>query len=47
MSFKQLSDKLFDKNILLVGVISGGETIIKPPADVIIHHNDTLLIIED
>ncbi|KON67149.1 hypothetical protein AKG34_24595 [Peribacillus butanolivorans] len=47
LSFKQLSGKLFDKNILLVGIISGGETIIKPPADIIIHHNDTLLILED
>ncbi|MGE7761604.1 potassium channel family protein [Peribacillus sp. NPDC097895] len=47
LTFKQLSVKLIDKNIILVGIISGGKTIIKPPLDVIIHLNDTLLIIED
>ncbi|MFP3512513.1 potassium channel family protein [Peribacillus sp. SIMBA_075] len=47
LTFKQLSAKLFDQDILLVGIISGGETFIKPPANVIIQRNDTLIIIED
>jgi voltage-gated potassium channel len=47
LTFKQLNVKLFDQDILLVGIISGGKTLIKPPGDVIIHRDDTLLIIED
>ncbi|MFJ7847994.1 potassium channel family protein [Peribacillus sp. NPDC097206] len=45
-TFKQLGITLLEKDILLVGIISGGETRIKPPADAIIHQNDILLIID-
>ncbi|MGE7603152.1 potassium channel family protein [Peribacillus sp. NPDC097675] len=44
-TFKQLSVTLLEQDILLVGIVSGGETLIKPPSDAIIHPNDTLLII--
>ncbi len=47
LTFKQLNVKLFDQDILLVGIISGGKTLIKPPGDVIIHRDDTLIIIDD
>ena len=44
-TFKQLCVTLLEKDILVVGIISGGETLIKPPSDAIIHQNDILLII--
>ena len=44
-TFKQLCMTLLEKDILLVGIISGGETLIKPPSDAVIHQNDILLII--
>ena len=44
-TFKQLCVTLLEKDILLVGIISGGETLIKPPSDAVIHQNDILLII--
>ncbi|PJN90364.1 potassium channel family protein [Bacillus sp. mrc49] len=46
-TFKQLSTELLEQNILIIGILSGGETFIKPPADEIVHRNDVLLIIDD
>ena len=47
LTFKQASGLLLEKDILLVGIIAGGETKIKPAKETIIHPNDTLLIIKD
>ncbi|MFD9627956.1 potassium channel family protein [Peribacillus muralis] len=46
-TFKQLSIELFEQNIWVIGIISGGETFIKPPADTIVHRHDVLLILGD
>ncbi|MFJ7745308.1 potassium channel family protein [Peribacillus sp. NPDC097295] len=45
-TFKQLGVTLLEKDILLIGIISGGETLIKPPSDAVIHQNDILLIVD-
>ncbi|WP_285768188.1 potassium channel family protein [Peribacillus sp. SI8-4] len=46
-TFKRLGTELLERDILLIGILSGGETVIKPPADAIVHGNDILLIIDD
>lgn len=45
-TFKQMAVTLIEKDILLIGIISGGETFIKPPSDAIIHQSDILLIVD-